>query len=78
MDTAVQLIVTKDLRRTFKDKQAVGGASFSVKQGEIFGLLGPNGAGETPTIRRLTGQIDPRVGEGHPQQVVTWRRTVPG
>jgi ABC-2 type transport system ATP-binding protein len=37
-------------------KPALGGISFCVKAGEIFGLLGPNGAGKTTTIRILTTQ----------------------
>ena len=51
-----------ELRRTFKDAEAVAGISFSVRRGEIFGLLGPNGAGKTTTIRMLTGQIAPTGG----------------
>jgi len=60
--TVTQMIVANDLRRSFNDKVAVGGVSFSVERGEIFGLLGPNGAGKTTTIRLLTGQIDPSGG----------------
>jgi ABC-2 type transport system ATP-binding protein len=56
------VIEAEDLRRSFKDTEAVAGISFSVERGEIFGLLGPNGAGKTTTIRVLTGQIDPSGG----------------
>jgi ABC-2 type transport system ATP-binding protein len=59
MDTIGPMIRAIDLRRSFKDIQAVTGVSFRVHHGEIFGLLGPNGAGKTTTIRLLTGQIDP-------------------
>jgi ABC-2 type transport system ATP-binding protein len=59
MDTIGPMIRAIDLRRSFKDIQAVTGVSFRVYHGEIFGLLGPNGAGKTTTIRLLTGQIDP-------------------
>ena len=58
MDTPDLMIDADQLRRSFKDKEAVAGVSFSVPHGEIFGLLGPNGAGKTTTIRMLTGQID--------------------
>ena len=34
---------------------ALGGVSFSVEQGEIFGLLGPNGAGKTTLVKTLLG-----------------------
>ena len=56
------MIEVNNLRRTFKEIEAVVGISFSVQRGEIFGLLGPNGAGKTTTIRMLTGQIDPSGG----------------
>jgi len=56
------LIEAIDLRRSFKNNEAVKGISISVPRGEIFGLLGPNGAGKTTTIRMLTGQIEPSGG----------------
>lgn len=62
MTTHELMIESRDLRRTFGNKEAVAGISFSTQRGEIFGLLGPNGAGKTTTIRMLTGQIDPSGG----------------
>lgn len=56
------MIEATNLRRTFKNTEAVRGISFSVRRGQIFGLLGPNGAGKTTTIRMLTGQIAPSGG----------------
>jgi len=41
---------------------AVDGASFAVRKGEIFGLLGPNGAGKTTTIGVLTTSVLPTSG----------------
>ena len=35
------------------DKPAIGGASFSVGRGEIFGFLGPSGAGKSTTQKIL-------------------------
>src|SRR3954471_19971964 len=42
--------------------KAVGGISFGVTPGEIFGLLGPNGAGKTTTIGILTTRVRPTGG----------------
>ncbi len=42
-----------DLVVRFDDVTAVGGVSFGVRGGEVFGLLGPNGAGKTTTVRVL-------------------------
>ena len=42
---------------------AVDGASFQVRRGEIFGLLGPNGAGKTTVIGMLTTSILPTSGQ---------------
>lgn len=57
-----------ELEKTFriglfrKKVEAVRGASFEVRQGEIFGLLGPNGAGKTTTIKMLLGLVFPMKG----------------
>jgi len=47
-------VLVDDLVVRFGDLAAVGGISFAVSRGEVFGLLGPNGAGKTTTIRVLT------------------------
>lgn len=44
------IIQVKDLVKKYGDLTAVGGISFDVYKGEIFGLLGPNGAGKTTTL----------------------------
>jgi ABC-2 type transport system ATP-binding protein len=46
----------------FGELEAVGGVSFAVTPGEVFGLLGPNGAGKTTTIRVLTTLLEPSEG----------------
>ncbi|HME10551.1 MAG TPA: ABC transporter ATP-binding protein [Bryobacteraceae bacterium] len=42
---------------------AVDGASFTVRRGEVFGLLGPNGAGKTTTIGVLITSVLPTSGK---------------
>lgn len=50
------MIEVKDLTFSYgKDKQALHGLNFSVKDGEIFGFLGPNGSGKSTTQKILTG-----------------------
>lgn len=48
-------IEVHDLRKAYKDVQAVDGVSFEVKTGECLALLGPNGAGKTTTTEILEG-----------------------
>jgi ABC-2 type transport system ATP-binding protein len=55
-------VVAKDLVRRFGTFTAVGGISFTVKRGEIFGLLGPNGAGKSTTFKMLCGLLMPTEG----------------
>ncbi len=50
------MIEVKNLTYSYdKDKQALHGLTFSVKDGEIFGFLGPNGSGKSTTQKILTG-----------------------
>ena len=55
-------IVAEELRKSYKDVQALDGLSFSVRNGEVFGLLGPNGAGKSTTVRVLTTLTHPDSG----------------
>src|SRR5919202_6479827 len=43
------------LRKSYDGVEAVGGISFEIAVGEVFGLLGPNGAGKTTTVEILEG-----------------------
>jgi ABC-2 type transport system ATP-binding protein len=57
------LVSVKNLRYSYGQRVAVGGVSFDVAQGEIFGLLGPNGAGKTTTLSCLAGLLGAFEGE---------------
>ncbi|MGB9864317.1 MAG: ABC transporter ATP-binding protein [Candidatus Saccharicenans sp.] len=57
------IIVARNLRKSFGQVRAVDDLSFSVREGELFGFLGPNGAGKTTTINLLTGLARPDSGE---------------
>jgi ABC-2 type transport system ATP-binding protein len=49
------ILVCRDLRKSFGERQAVRGVSFEIAPGETYGLLGPNGAGKTTTISMACG-----------------------
>ena len=49
------ILQVENLVKRYGDVQAVGGVTFAVEEGEVFGLLGPNGAGKTSTIEILEG-----------------------
>ncbi|WEY38448.1 ABC transporter ATP-binding protein [Paraburkholderia sp. SUR17] len=48
-------IEIRNVRKRFKELQALKGVSLTVEEGEFFGLLGPNGAGKTTLISILAG-----------------------
>jgi ABC-2 type transport system ATP-binding protein len=48
-------IAVEDLRKSYGDRVAVDGVSFTVQSGEVLGILGPNGAGKTTTVEILEG-----------------------
>jgi ABC-2 type transport system ATP-binding protein len=45
----------RDLRKRYRDVEAVRGISFTVETGRVFALLGPNGAGKTTTVEICEG-----------------------
>jgi sodium transport system ATP-binding protein len=57
------VIIVKNLRKRFKDFEAVKGISFEAKEGEVLGLLGENGAGKTTTLRILATMLKPTDGD---------------
>jgi ABC-2 type transport system ATP-binding protein len=67
--TATETIRVVGLRKRYGEREAVGGISFSVREGELFGFLGPNGAGKTTTINMLCTLLRPDAGgatvDGH-------------
>ncbi len=51
--TKDNILVVKNLQKSYDNKKVVNGISFEVKKGEIFGILGPNGAGKTTTLEMI-------------------------
>ena len=58
----MNVIEVTNLRKTYGERTAVDGVSFSVEEGEIFGILGPNGAGKTTTVETIAGIRTPDSG----------------
>jgi ABC-2 type transport system ATP-binding protein len=56
---AAAMIDVSGLEKRFGPLTAIGGLSFSVQPGEIFGLVGPDGAGKTITMRMLASVMRP-------------------
>ncbi|HEX8556537.1 MAG TPA: ATP-binding cassette domain-containing protein [Pyrinomonadaceae bacterium] len=48
-------VSVRDLVKSYGGTRAVGGVSFDVGRGEIFGLIGPDGAGKTTVFQILGG-----------------------
>ena len=51
------MIEVHEVRKQFGAVQALGGVSFSARDGQITALLGPNGAGKTTLLRALVGLL---------------------
>lgn len=60
--THTDLLVVKNLSRSFGSLAAVSNLSFEVHKGEILGIMGPNGAGKTTVFNLLTGVLKPNSG----------------
>jgi len=53
--TAPTLLKVSGLKVAYGGIQAVKGAGFEVRQGELVSLIGANGAGKTTTLKAVTG-----------------------
>jgi ABC-2 type transport system ATP-binding protein len=60
---ATPAVLVRDLRKRYKDVEAVAGLDLEVRTGECFGLLGPNGAGKTTTIEICEGLLEADSGD---------------
>lgn len=57
-----EILRAEDIKKTYGQRQALQGLSFSLRAGRILGFLGPNGAGKTTAIRVLTTIMEPDSG----------------
>lgn len=51
------------IKKAYKGRPVVRGASFEVAAGQVVGLLGPNGAGKTTSFYMVVGLIQPDSGQ---------------
>ncbi|MBX2987947.1 MAG: ABC transporter ATP-binding protein [Bdellovibrionaceae bacterium] len=57
------IVETKELVKSYGEKNVVDGISLEIRRGECFGLLGPNGAGKTTTMKMMYGSAQIGGGE---------------
>ncbi|MFN8592257.1 MAG: ABC transporter ATP-binding protein [Thermomicrobiales bacterium] len=51
-----------DVRKVYKDVEAVKRVNLRIEEGEFFSLLGPSGCGKTTTLRMIAGFVSPTEG----------------
>jgi ABC-2 type transport system ATP-binding protein len=75
--TGSEVLLAEKVRKSYGDRTALEGLSFSLGAGRVLGFLGPNGAGKTTAIRILTTILKPTsgrfvvdgIGSEYPMQV---------
>jgi ABC-2 type transport system ATP-binding protein len=56
------VVQTKDLCKTFAEKNVVNHVNINIHKGDIYGFIGENGAGKTTFMRMLCGLAKPSEG----------------
>ena len=58
------MLEVRDLHVIFhsRDREAVGGVSFTIQDGEILGLVGESGTGKSTLARTILGMVEPDEG----------------
>lgn len=62
-DIMDNVIVTRNLCKTYGRKEAVSGINMHIRKGEIYGFIGRNGSGKSTTLKLLSGLANPTGGE---------------
>ena len=62
ISSAAPLLEVNNLARSFANRRAVAGVSFSLEAGQCLAVFGPNGAGKTTLLRLLAGLLKPTSG----------------
>ena len=57
------ILELRDIALAFGGVQALSGASFDVREGEIRAIIGPNGAGKSSLLNVINGVYRPQAGE---------------
>ena len=55
-------LAARELRKRYRNREAVKGVSLGIAPGEVVGLLGPNGAGKTTIFYMIVGLVRPDAG----------------
>ncbi|MEU4338628.1 ABC transporter ATP-binding protein [Micromonospora lupini] len=61
------LLSGSDLRKTYGSTQALNGATFHVRAGEVVAIMGSSGSGKSTLLHCLAGIVQPDGGEVHYQ-----------
>lgn len=59
----MELLKTKDLSKSFDNKEILKNINLTIPKGKIIGLLGKNGAGKTTLIKLINDLLTPTSGE---------------
>src|ERR1039457_4121198 len=56
------MLEVRNLTKLYIRRPAVDDVSFAIRPGEILGYLGPTASGKSPTVKMLTGLLEPSPG----------------